>query len=114
MSIGEVIDMIRGTGGPMNGEVLLLDAITNPEVTHIDGFIAFNPDRLICFIAFNPDRLICNALSGSVIGDDRGGALGSKVVTTCCGASRLVTLVEVYRAVMPSLVLATSGLRRER
>ena len=103
MSIGEVIDMIRGTGGPMNGEVLLLDAITNPEVTHIDGFIAFNPDRLIC-----------NALSGSVIGDDRGGALGSKVVTTCCGASRLVTLVEVYRAVMPSLVLATSGLRRER
>ena len=65
MSLREVISMIRGTGGPMNGEVLLFYAVTNPEISHIDGFTAFNPHRLIGY-----------ALGGSIIGDDRGGSLG--------------------------------------
>ena len=44
---------------------MLLEEITNPEITHIDGFTAFNPHKLIG-----------TALCSSVIGDDRGGSLG--------------------------------------
>ena len=49
----------------MNGVALLLDTITNPEVTHIDSFTVFNIDRLMN-----------NALLGVAVSVSSGSHLG--------------------------------------
>ena len=47
MGLGEIVGEVVGARGPVDAVLLLLDTISDPEVSHVYGFGSFNSDGLV-------------------------------------------------------------------
>ena len=64
VGLGEIVGEVVSARGPVDAVLLLLDAISDPEVSYVYGFGSLNVDGLVR-----------NTLGSGVVGDDGSGIL---------------------------------------